>query len=334
MIIKLLRRNIGTIVAMIGMVILAIITFGDLGEIASEQYWENVKNNLTAIGFMSVGLVIIQVVVKWGVGEQALQCGLNTEQTKQKYDEHKELIRQCTDKMIYLPYFLRIYNDRHTELRKREFLVNNNFSAEQTLYASKKRRLIWEYRRIRVNHTTMSIKWATTEISHDKHGRIASLNEYRRKRFFSTMFASLMFMVAMAFLTKGLFFTPSGEPFWQKLVKLLTYFLAIAIGSITTIVKDFEKGAYSVPNELDEINEIWQEFKDWSIPQWVKDEVERMNNRSSKTEVCDGEKGKTAVDSRTDLQVEQKESENIPSAFPDSVVSVPAVIGDIRNNGI
>ena len=38
-----LRKNIGTIIAILGFVLLCIMTFGDLGELASEAYWRNVK---------------------------------------------------------------------------------------------------------------------------------------------------------------------------------------------------------------------------------------------------------------------------------------------------
>ena len=55
----------------------------------------------------------------------------------------------------------------------------------------------------------------------------------------------------------------------EKVVKLTTYVISIAIGSFFSIIKEYEKGAFGVPNDLDEINEIWTEFGKWEVPQWV-----------------------------------------------------------------
>ena len=85
--------------------LLCIITYGDLGEILTESYWQNVKENLTSIGFLSVALTMIQVSIKQGVSEQALQRGLNTTITAEKYKDHRNIIHRLSDKMIYLPYF-------------------------------------------------------------------------------------------------------------------------------------------------------------------------------------------------------------------------------------
>ena len=49
----------------------------------------------------------------------------------------------------------------------------------------------------------------------------------------------------------------------------------IAFTVIFDIGKNYEKGAFGVPNELDEINGIWREFDEWKIPQWVVEEVEK-----------------------------------------------------------
>ena len=174
--VNLLRKNIGTIIAILGFALLCIVTFGDLGEILAEEYWLNVRNNLTSIGFMTIGLTLIQVSIKQGLAEQALQRGLNTERTTEKYEEHKIIIKANNDKLIYLPYFLQIYNKRHTKLKKQEFLINNNFTAESLLYASGKKNLIRKYERIRVNVTAGSIKWSTVDIVYNKEGRIITLN--------------------------------------------------------------------------------------------------------------------------------------------------------------
>jgi hypothetical protein len=91
-IIKAFRKNIGTIIACLGFMLLCIITFGDLGEFMTETYWKNVKDNFASIGFLSVALTLIQVSIKQGLAEQALQSGLNTDNTAKKYYEHKTLI--------------------------------------------------------------------------------------------------------------------------------------------------------------------------------------------------------------------------------------------------
>lgn len=325
MIIKTLRKNIGTIVAAFGFVLLCIITFGDLGEIMTEEYWQNVYENLTAISFVSIALTLIQVVIKQGIGEQALQCGLNTKPATLKYEEHKQLIKDCTDKQVYMPYFLQMYNDRHTLYKKREFLANNNFVSEKMLFASGNKHLIRKYERIRVYITTGSIKWATTQIIKDKRGRIVTLNMYRRNRVVKGTLMSLILMIAVAFLARGLFFEASGEPLWQKFIKLLTYVIAIALSSILDIVRNYEKGAFGVPNELDEINEIWQEFKDWKVPENVRREVEESNELK---EVGNGQYEET-TDSRRNVQKEQKESESVQNAVTDNVLDIPRASDNI-----
>ena len=109
MFIKILRNNIGTIIAACGFVLLTILTFGDLGNIMTDQYWQNVKENLTSIGLVSISLTLIQVAIKQGLAEQALQKGLNTDKASIAYIEHRDLIKDCTDKMVFLPYFLQSY---------------------------------------------------------------------------------------------------------------------------------------------------------------------------------------------------------------------------------
>lgn len=262
---------------------LCIITFGDLGEVVTADYWQNVANNLTSISFMTVGLTLIQVSIKQGLAEQALQRGLNSEKTAETYDAHKTAIKNCNDRMIYLPYFLQIYNKRHTSLRRQEFLVNNGLYSEKDLYNSDDKKLIRKYRRIKVNITAASIKWSTVEIVYNKEGRIITLNEHRAQRIRASIISSFASMIGVTFLAGGLFFVPSTEPLWQKFVKLLTYIMAIAIGAIFTVVREYEKGAFGVPNELDEINQIWHEFKTWEIPQWVIEKVARLNNDTEVT---------------------------------------------------
>lgn len=326
MLIKTIRKNMGVIVAVLGFFLLCIITFGDLGDFMTEEYWSNVRDNLMAIGYMSIALTLIQTVIKQGIAEQALQKGLNTDNTKAKYIEHRELIQSCTERFIYIPYFLQIYNERQTKMRKREFLVANNFTSEKLLYASNKQRLIRKYECIRTDITVSSIKWATTEIIYDKHGRIIPLSAYKRNRLIMNVIWSLLMMIGVSFLTKGLFFDLADNiPIWQKFVKLFTYVIAIGMGSVMPIIKNYEKGAFSVPNELAEINEIWQEFKSWSVPEWVMKEIEEANEepkevkdeRRSKTE-----KAEATVDGRTNIQEKQEESKDISNPVTGDVLAL------------
>lgn len=318
-IVGVLRRNIGTIVTIIGFTLLCIITFGDLGEIATEEYWRNVRNNITSISFMTIGLSFIQVTIKQGLAEQSLQRGLNSENTRAKYDVHRNLIKSCCEREIYLPYFLQIYNKRHTNLRQRDFLVNNNFTTEKALYLSGKKKLIRAYRKIKTNITAVSIKWSTVKVERDKNGRIITLEEYRRARLMRSILLSMFSMIGTTFLVGGLFFTPNEQPLWQKFVKLFTYILTISFGSLFTVTKEYEKGAFGVPNELDEINQIWEEFRDWVIPKWVLTEVKKLNEDGGDKVNDEAEE---RSDSRTDLSQEQKEDESISGIGTDSVVPV------------
>jgi hypothetical protein len=326
MFITVLRKNVGTIIASFGFVLLCILTFGNIGEIMSEQYWQNVRENLTSIGFMSLSLTLVQTAIRQGFAEQALQRGLNTERTLQKYEEHRNLIKKSTEKMIYLPYFLQIYNKRHTNLKKREYLVNNNYVSEKSMYLSNNKRLIKNYEKIIVHITAGSIKWATTDIVYNKQGQILTLQEYRNRRTFRAVISSLLFMVGISFVTRGLFFSMTSEPLWQKFVKLLSYVLVIAISSLLVVAKEYEKGAFGVPNDLEEINEIWTEFTLWEIPEWVEREVDETN-KVYEQEVSDEqrESSKDATDVGTDICEEQKEGEDILNTGTDNVVSVSGI---------
>ena len=124
---SLIRKNIGIIVSIVGLALLVILTFGDMGELFTEEYWKNVGGNLSSIGALTIGLVLIQTSIKQGISEQALSAGLNTETTKNKYKEHKDLVKKNQENHVYLPYFLAMRNKRETKRRKREFLVDNNF---------------------------------------------------------------------------------------------------------------------------------------------------------------------------------------------------------------
>lgn len=323
MFISALRKNIGTIVAGIGFILLCILTFGDIGEIATEEYWLNVKNNLTSIGFMSVSLTLIQVVIRQGISEQALQRGMNTEAASAKYVEHIELIKSATERMIYLPYFLQTYNKRHTYLKKQEFLVTNNYSTEKSLMMSKRKRLIKKYNSINICIVPSRIHWATTDIVYNKNGQILTLAEYRTKRTANGVIMSIVFMFGMTLFAKGLFFTPSVESLGEKFVKLIFYILSIALGSLLSITKEYEKGAFGIPNDLDHINEIWNEFKLWTIPEWVLKEVEEINEREVSNEQSKGK------EHRADIQVKQDKEQSVPCTGDSNILPVTVRDGDI-----
>lgn len=310
MLITALRKNIGVIIAGFGFLLLCILTFGNLGELVTDAYWQSVKENFTSIGIMSVSLTMIQTSIRQGFAEQALQRGLNTPRTQEKYEEHRNLIKSATSRLIYLPYFLQIYNKRHTNLRRQEFLVTNNYTSKEVLYSTGNKRLIKKYESLRVHITVGSIKWATTDIVYNKQGQITTLQEYRTKRTFSAVISSLAFMLGATFVTRGLFFVPSGEPLWQKFVKLFSYVITIAITSLLAMCKEYEKGALGVPNDLDEVNEIWSEFLTWDIPAWVIEKIAQANKLDEEKEDTvdeQGEERETGIDERTDIQEEQNE---------------------------
>lgn len=306
-----LRKNTGLIVSSIGLVLLVILTFGDLGELMTDRYWQNVGGNLTSIGALTIGLMLIQVSIKQGVSEQALSAGMNTPATTLKFEEHKKIRAEKQEKHIYLPYFLTIRNKRETKRRKTEFLVDNNFTSEKMLRLSGKKLLIKAYDLIQTNITPDSINWATIEVVYDKYGRIQKLGEYRKKRLRNAIISGFVWMLGAAFITGGLFLDVAEIPFWQKFVKLLTYMITIAISAIFDISKNYEKGAFAVPNELDEINTIWKEFNDWEVPDWVKKEVEENENLiKEQMEDC-GDEPETTIDTGTAIQEEPTQSEDI-----------------------
>jgi hypothetical protein len=288
-----------------------------------EKYWENVRQNIMGITFVSIGLTFIHTTIRQGVAEQALQRGLNTERTQEKYEEHRDIIKRNADRQIYLPYFLQVYNKKHTKLRKQEYLVNNNYCSEKLLYTNGKQKVIKGYERIRVHVTAASIKWSTIEVVYDKNNRIITLNEYRKQRTRKAILSSFLAMIGTTFVTGGLFFSPSDEPLWQKFVKLFTYCFAIAIGVIFTVIKEYEKGAFGVPNDIDEINQIWYEFEKWEIPAWVIKEIEELNKEEEV--MVDEQEGERAVDDGANLQEEQEESENIYYLGANSMVPTHSI---------
>lgn len=273
MFISVLRKYIGTIISVFGFALLCILTFGDIYEIMTEEYWQNVWHNITAIGLMSISLTTIQTTIKQGLAEQALQRGLNTEPAKNKYAEHKAIITQNINRMIYVPYFLQIYNKRHTKLRQREFLLMNNYKSEELLFLSNRKKLIKKYKKIKVDLNVASIKWATTDIVYNKYGRIETLAAYRKKRLLRGIIFSTVCMFATTLVTRGLFFSIVDEPLSHKFIRLATYTFTIILTSVLRVIKEYEKGAFGIPNELDEINEVWHEFESWEAPEWVEKDI-------------------------------------------------------------
>lgn len=272
-----LRKNIGLIVSVIGIILLVILTFGNMGELFTEQYWENVGGNLSSISALTIGLVMIQTTIKQGVSEQALSTGLNRTETLVKYSEHKNIRKVCRDREIYLPYFLDIRNQRETRRKKREFLIDNNFTTEKALFDSKNKKLIRHYKQIQINITADSIKWSTTEISCKKNGQIEKLDVYRKKRAVKGFVTGVIWMLGATLITGGLFLDTNQIPITQKVIKLVSYFLTIAFSVVFDVCKNYEKGAFGVPNELEEVNSVWEEFRDWIVPDWVVKEVEFNN---------------------------------------------------------
>lgn len=326
--IKWLRKNVGIVISIIGLILLVVLTFGDMGELFTEEYWKNVGGNISSISALTIGLVLVQVAIKQGVSEQALQTGLNTESTKKKYEEHKIIISKCREKSIYMPYFLSQRNERETKRRKQEFLIDNNYTSEHMLMLSGNKKLIKHYKKIKTNITVDSIKWSTTEIVYNKSGRIEKLDTYRSKRTIKAVILAFIMMFATTLIAGGLFMDVADIPIWQKIVKFITYLITMAIMVVFDISKNYEKGAFGVPNELDEVNSIWKEFEDWQVPKWVIEEVERNSNynmfnekiedtqnqekeKLQQEEDIKNEENEESTNTRTDLQEESEEIENI-----------------------
>lgn len=276
-----LRKNAGSIISSIGLVLLAILTFGDIGELMTAEYWANVGGNISSIGALTIGLVMVQTSIKQGVSEQALSTGLNTQPTKDKYKEHKDIVAKCNERQPYLPYFLSMRNERETKRRKREFLIDNNFTSEKMLMNSNNKKLIKKYNLIQTNITPDSIKWSTTAIVYRRNGQIEKLEVYRKRRAIKGFVTALIWMLGTTLIAGGLFLDKANIPFWQKMVKFITYIIIMGIGVLFDIGKNYEKGAFGIPNELEEINGIWKEFDTWETPQWVIKEVEENFNQEN-----------------------------------------------------
>ena len=305
-----IKKNVGAIAATLGFAILTIMIFGDVTKIMTAEYWDNVKNNIAGISALSIGLVLVQYTIKQGISEQSLLIGLNTDNTKNKYNEHSELVKKNTERSVYLPYFLKEYNRRDTKRRRQEFLVNNNYSTEAKLFLSKNKKLIKTYRKIHTCIDAASIKWSSTEIVYKKDGKIEKLDEYRARRARSGIFKALVFFMGSSLITTGIVADNLQTSFLDKFLQLLFYVLIITATVIFSVGKNYEKGKFGVPNELDIVNGIWREFESWIVPQWVKDEIEKESEEVKQDEE---EKGSNTA---TDLQKQSEEEQIIQEVVP------------------
>ena len=324
---KWIRKNIGAISAFIGFSILTIMTFGDIAKILTYEYWQNVWKNITGISAISIGLVFVQYTIKQGISEQALSIGLNTELTQSRYNEHNELIKRNIERRVYLPYFLDEYNRRETKRRRQEFLINNNFATEGKLYASGNKKLIKLYGKIYTCIKAAKIQWSSTDIVYKEDGNIETLPEYRLRRAKSGIIKASTIFFGTSLIASGMIVDNMLTSIWSKLIQLLLYVLTIFASVVFDVGKNYEKGAFGVPNELDVINGIWREFEAWEVPQWVINEIEKgnkaMGNHDDEVsaepvteikndgEVKIDEQEETTVDTAADIQAECEEEPHI-----------------------
>ena len=108
-------------------------------------------------------------------------------------------------------------------------------------------------------------------------------------------------MLGTTLITGGLFLDVAKIPFTQKIIKLFSYFLTISFSVIFDICRNYEKGAFGVPNELEEVNSIWKEFKQWEIPDWAIKEVEASNIPYELEEELDNESKREKSNIRTNI---------------------------------
>ena len=215
------------------------------------------------------------------------------------------------------------------------------FLSEEALLASDNKKLIKSYSKIQTNITVDSIKWSTTEIIYTKNGRIEKLDAYRKKRALRAIIMGFIFMLGTTLITGGLFMDVNEIPIWQKIIKLFTYLISISISVLFDIGKNYEKGAYGVPNELEEINGIWDEFEKWDVPEWVIKEVEDSNKpKEEAKEIIKKEKEnekillgyikeetETTINTGTTVQEESEEVQTVQVVSADSIL-----VNDISNN--
>jgi hypothetical protein len=217
-------------------------------------------------------------------------------------------------------------NKRETKIKKREFLVDNNYTNENQLMISGNKKLIKKYKAIRINITADSIKWSTTDIVYNKNGTIEKLDAYRKRRAIRGVIQGIFFMFGATLITGGMFLDPADIPFWQKTVKLITYAFVIGITAVIDIGKNYEKGAFGVPNELDEINNIWREFESWVVPQWVVEEVEKNAKSQEHMAMLEEDIKKLPAPKVDDINLEIVENQlNTQTTSKMEIVEQPAI---------
>ncbi len=318
---KVLKNNIGSITATIGLVLLVILTYGNLAEINTIEYWQNVTKNIAGIGLLSIGLSMTQLTIKQGVAEQALRSGLNKKLylkkvdsqgndipildaenrrildpacTPARFNEHYALLEKCRTRDKFLPFYLAEYNRRETIRRKEDFLLENEFKdrnglpSEEALleikfkwWQIKNKLLKKKYLRIRTNITADNLKWSTTDIEYDEQGNIRKLSYHRRKRLIKGVFMSILSMGGAAFVAAGLFIDAAEVPVWQKTIKFFSYLIIIAITVIMSVVKEYEKGSIGVANELGQVNNIWLDFDKWEPTAEIEEKVNERERRTN-----------------------------------------------------
>jgi hypothetical protein len=251
--------------------------------------------------------------VKQGIKEQALSKGLNTDETIKAYNDHKAIRGRAREKELYLVYFLSERNARQTKYKRREFLGYNNFTTEELFMKNASPKMKRKYLRICVLLREQDIKWASTGVVYDKYGRIEKLVEHRRKRLIKDIVLSLLLTVVMTIFVSELIATFTFDNWVTKMIDLFTYGLVIAITSILGVSGEYEHGRFTIPNNLEEINNIWEEFIRWSIPQWCIDEVEKekVDMQEIKEEVAENGKREESIDGGTDIQEQQAEVEMV-----------------------
>ena len=108
--------------------------------------------------------------------------------------------------------------------------------------------------------------------------------EYRLRRARSGIVKAFLIFAGTTLITTGLVAENLQTSLLDKLIQLGVYVLVIAASVIFDVGKNYEKGAFGVPNELAAVNGIWAEFEKWTIPQWVIEEIENESKEVVKDE--------------------------------------------------
>jgi hypothetical protein len=327
--IEKIRKNIGSIVSLLGFLAFSILIYGGLSDIDGAHYWVNVYNNLTQIGLNSIAATLLQVLIKQGLAEQALQKGINTEDTILKYEEHRDIRQRLFAKEKYLPYFLIEKNERETKHAKQEFIVNKGFKNEKHFYETASPRVIKKYDKIMIKWRASSIKWTSAKIEYDKFGRIITLPEHRQHRALKGVIYSAFFMILLTFLARDLFVSFDWSKFWVKTILLFGYAIVMAATVTFDLISEYEYGKFAVAVSLEEINKIWLEFERWEVPEQVLDEVHGKQIKGGEENAR--EEAKAVTDGGADIQEQPEESEVVENAVPDNLDTVVGLNNLVRN---